>query len=232
MTNEREALHVVFGAGPVGLAIADELVSRGHRVRLVNRSGRPPAVTDAPEVEWVSADAMDPAAAAGAAVGAAVVYFALNHPYDRWPELFPPMQANVLAATQTAGARLVAMENVYMYGPTVGAPLTEALPSAATTKKGRVRAAMHNDLIAAHARGDVAVAVGRASDFVGPRVLESAMGSRVAPAVIAGKKAQLIGDVDLPQGTRTCRTSGRRSSRWASVTRRSARPGTSPRVAR
>lgn len=38
MTNEREALHVVFGAGPVGLAIADELVSRGHRVRLVNRT--------------------------------------------------------------------------------------------------------------------------------------------------------------------------------------------------
>lgn len=133
-----------------------------------------------------------------AAEGASVVYFALNPPYDKWPELFPPMQANVLAAAKQAQARLVAMENVYMYGPTGGAPLTESLPPAATTKKGRVRAAMHAELMSAYQAGDVAVAVGRASDFVGPRVLESALGSRAVPAVIAGKKAQVMGDIDLP----------------------------------
>jgi nucleoside-diphosphate-sugar epimerase len=197
MATEQSSPHVVFGSGPVGLAVTDELVARGHHVRLVNRSGRPADVPDVAAVEWVPADATDPDATVAAAEGASVVYFALNPPYDKWPELFPPLQANVLTAAKAAGARLVAMENVYMYGPTDGAALVETLPAAATTKKGRVRATMHEDLMAAHAAGDVAVAVGRASDFVGPRVLESALGSRVVPALLAGKKAQVIGDPDL-----------------------------------
>jgi len=198
MSNDQRELHVVFGAGPVGLTVADELLARGRHVRVVNRSGPPVGPPNDSQIEWASADAMNTAATIEAGAGAAVIYFALNPPYDKWPELFPPMQANVLQAAQDAGARLVAMENVYMYGPTGGAPLTEALPAAATTKKGRVRAAMHDDLMAAHTRGEVAVTVGRASDFVGPRVLESAIGERVVPAVIAGKKAQVLGDPDLP----------------------------------
>lgn len=198
MATDRSDLHVVFGAGPVGLAVAEELAARGRQVRVVNRSGRPPGAPEGEGIEWVSADAMEPAATAAAAAGASVVYFALNPPYHRWPELFPSLQVNVLAAAKQASARLVAMENVYMYGPTGGAPLVETLPAAATTKKGRVRAAMHDYLMAAHAAGDVAVAVGRASDFVGPRVLESALGNRAVPALIAGKKAQVIGNPDLP----------------------------------
>ena len=191
-------VHVVFGAGPVGLAIADELTTRGHGVRVVNRSGRPDGAPDSPEIEWATADAMDPDATVAAASGAMVVYFALNPPYHEWQSLFPTLQANVLEAAKQAGARLVAMENVYMYGPTGGAPMTESLPQAATTRKGRIRAVMHDDLVAAHARGDVAVAVGRAADFVGPRVLSSALGDRVVPPVLAGKKAQAVGNVDLP----------------------------------
>ena len=191
-------LHVVYGAGPVGLAVVDELVARGQRVRVVNRSGPPADVTDDPRIEWAPVDAMSPTATAEVAQGASVVYFALNPPYDKWPDLFPPMQLHVISAAREAGARLVAMENVYMYGPTGGRPLTEDLPSEATTRKGRVRAAMHGTLMAAHQRGDVPVAVARASDFVGPRVLESALGSRVVAPLIAGKKAQVIGDPDLP----------------------------------
>ena len=41
MTNESNTnneLHVIFGTGPVGLAVMDELVTRGKRVRVVNRS--------------------------------------------------------------------------------------------------------------------------------------------------------------------------------------------------
>jgi 2-polyprenyl-6-methoxyphenol hydroxylase-like FAD-dependent oxidoreductase len=35
----RDELHVVFGTGPVGLAVMRELHGQGKRVRLVNRSG-------------------------------------------------------------------------------------------------------------------------------------------------------------------------------------------------
>ena len=57
--------------------------------------------------------------------GAAVVYQTLNPPYARWPEEFPGLQAGVLAAAEAARARLVSMENVYMYGRPAGQPLTE-----------------------------------------------------------------------------------------------------------
>ena len=33
------ALHVVVGKGPVGMTTADALVARGHRVRVLSRSG-------------------------------------------------------------------------------------------------------------------------------------------------------------------------------------------------
>ena len=39
MNTSRE-LHVIFGTGPVGTTLADELLARGKQVRLVNRSGR------------------------------------------------------------------------------------------------------------------------------------------------------------------------------------------------
>jgi nucleoside-diphosphate-sugar epimerase len=188
-------LHVVFGTGPVGMSVMDELVKRGRRVRMVNRSGR----AGVPEgVEVLGGDAADGAFAREASEGASVVYFVLNPPYNKWPELFPPLQAGVLEGAASAGAKLVAMENLYMYGPTDGRPLTEDLPHAANTRKGAVRARMSEELMAAHASGRVRVATGRASDFFGPRVLVSAAGEQVFGRAVRGKSAQVAGDPDQP----------------------------------
>jgi nucleoside-diphosphate-sugar epimerase len=158
--------HVVFGTGAIGLATFEALRRRGERVRLVNRSGTA-AVPD--DVEVLAGDASDPAFATAAAQGAQVLYQTLNPPYHQWVELFPALQAGVLAAAQATGARLVSMENVYMYGRPSGQSLTETRPYAAHTKKGKLRARMARALLAAHAAGDVRVAVGRASDYFGPR---------------------------------------------------------------
>jgi nucleoside-diphosphate-sugar epimerase len=188
-------LHVTFGTGPVGLAVMDELVSKSKRVRMVNRSGR----ASVPHgVELVGGDATDVAFAREASEGASVVYFALNPPYDKWPELFPPLQAGVLEGAASAGAKLVAMENLYMYGPTDGRPLTEDLLHAPNTRKGRVRARMSEELMEAHTSGKVRVAIGRASDYFGPRVLASAAGEQVFGRAVQGKSAQVAGDPNQP----------------------------------
>src|SRR5215212_8524878 len=189
-------VHVIFGTGAMGMAVMDELVQRGRRrVRMVNRSGR----ASVPEgVEVLGGDATDEAFAREASEGAAVVYFALNPPYDKWPELFPPLQAGVLGGAASAGAKLVAMENLYMYGPTDGRPLTEDLPYAPNTRKGTVRAMMSEELMEAHQSGRVRVAIGRASDAFGPRVLVSAAGEQVFGRAVEGKSAQLAGDPDQP----------------------------------
>jgi nucleoside-diphosphate-sugar epimerase len=194
--NENGELHVVFGTGAVGMSVMDVLIQRGpRRVRMVNRSGR----VSVPEgVEVVGGDATDEAFAREASEGASVVYFALNPPYDKWPELFPPLQAGVLEGAASAGAKLIAMENLYMYGPTDGRPLTEDLPHAPNTRKGTVRARMSKELMEAHTSGKVRVAIGRASDFFGPRVLVSAAGEQVFGRAVEGKSAQVAGDPDQP----------------------------------
>jgi nucleoside-diphosphate-sugar epimerase len=188
--------HVIFGTGAIGLATLDALRRRGERVLMVNRSGTAPVPDD---IEILRGDASDPAFATAAAHGAQVVYQTLNPPYHQWVELFPALQASVLAAAQASGARLVSMENVYMYGRPNGQPLTKTRPYAAHTKKGTLRARMARELLAAHEAGRVQVAIGRASDYFGPRGgVQSNLGDRVFPAALAGKTATVLGDPDQP----------------------------------
>jgi nucleoside-diphosphate-sugar epimerase len=188
--------HVVLGAGAVGLAVAEALARRGEPVRVVNRSGlREPL----PGVQSAAGDVGDPAFAAAVTRGARVVYQALNPPYHRWAQEFPGLQAAAIAAAQSAGARLVVMDNVYMYGRANGRPFTEDRGHDAHTRKGRLRAAMARDLMAAHDAGRVQVSVGRASDFFGPRAGgQSLIGDRVIPLALADKAASVIGDPDMP----------------------------------
>ena len=190
------ARHVVFGTGAVGLALLDALRRRGETARLVNRSGHARVPDD---VEVVAGDACDPAFTTAVARGAEVVYQTLNPPYAEWSTRFPPLQAGVLAAAEATGARLVSMENVYMYGRPAGRPLTEDRVYDAHTTKGRLRGRMARDLLAAHEAGRVEVAIGRASDYFGPRGgAQSNLGDRVFPAALAGRTATVLGDPDQP----------------------------------
>jgi nucleoside-diphosphate-sugar epimerase len=188
--------HVVFGTGAVGSALLEALRRRGEDARMVNRSGRAPVPG---EVEVVRGDARDPAFTTAVASGADVVYQTLNPPYAEWTTQFPALQAGVLAAAEATGARLVSMENVYMYGRPAGRPLTEDRAYDAHTTKGQLRGQMARDLLAAHYAGRVEVAIGRASDYFGPRGGgQSNLGDRLFPAALAGKTAGVLGDPDQP----------------------------------
>ena len=188
--------HVIFGSGAIGLATCEALRRRGESVRMVNRSGHA-AVPD--DIEVIGGDARDPAFTVEASRGAAVVYQTLNPPYSEWSSQFPALQAGVLAAAEAARARLVSMENVYMYGRPNGRPLTEDRAYDAHTKKGQLRGRMARDLLAAHSAGRVEVAIGRASDYFGPRGgAQSNLGDRVFPAALDGKTATVLGNLDQP----------------------------------
>jgi nucleoside-diphosphate-sugar epimerase len=186
-------VHVVFGAGQVGRALAAQLTGRDLPTRVVSRT-RPTGLGD--DVDWRAADVTDPEAARDAAKGASVVYQCLNAPYTKWPELFPPLQRGVMAAAEHTEALMVSLENLYGYGPTAE-PMTEDLPLAATTKKGSTRAAMTNELLAAAEAGRIRIAIGRASDFFGPGVTGTTLGERVFAKALAGHPADVLGDPDL-----------------------------------
>ncbi|MEV4514270.1 NAD-dependent epimerase/dehydratase family protein [Dactylosporangium sp. NPDC049525] len=188
--------HVIFGTGAIGLATLDALRRRGETARLINRSGAAPVPDD---VEVIGGDASDPQFTTAVTRGANIVYQTLNPPYTRWLEEFPALQAGVLAAAEANGARMVSMENVYMYGRPAGQPLTETRAYAAHTRKGQLRARMARDLLAAHESGRVEVAIGRASDYFGPRGgAQSNLGDRLFPAAVAGSAATVLGNPDQP----------------------------------
>lgn len=190
-----DAVQVIFGAGQVGRALAAGLARSGRAVRVVSRH-EPVGVPEG--VEWRAADVTDPDAATAAAAGAGVVYQCLNAPYTQWPQRFPPLQRGALTAAERAGALLVSLENVYGYGPVGGRPMFEDLPLDASTVKGRTRAAMTRELLRAADEGRVEIAIGRASDFFGPGATGSALGERVFGRACAGKKADFLGNPDLP----------------------------------
>jgi nucleoside-diphosphate-sugar epimerase len=195
MTMGTGDLHVVVGAsGGTGAAIVRELARRGHRVRAVNRAGN----ADAPAgVERLAADVATAEGAKAACAGAAVVYHCAQPPYTRWPQEFPPLTDAVAAGAADAGAKLVLADNLYAYGPHQGL-LTEDLPTAATGRKGRVRALMAERLLVAHRQGRLRVAIGRSSDYYGPGGLLSVAGERVFRSALAGRTVRWLGPLDQP----------------------------------
>ncbi len=193
-TQAPSPLHVVVGGtGAIGGAVVEELVRRGHRVRSVSRR----SASLMPDVEQRTADLMDRQQTIDALAGASVVYQCAAPAYTRWAQEFPTLQGNVADAAEQAGAKLVAVENLYMYGPTDG-PLRETTPMAATGRKGAVRAALSEDLLRRNADGRLRVAIGRASDYYGPRGVNSAVGDQFFMAVASGKRPRWMGRLDQP----------------------------------
>jgi nucleoside-diphosphate-sugar epimerase len=191
-----DELHVVLGAsGGVGSAVARALVSQGARVRGVTRSGKGDAP---PAVEMVAADVANHEQARAACAGASVVYCCVNPPYTEWARAFPPLLEGAIAGAAASGAKLVMADNLYVYPPT-SAPMTEETPWRPVTRKGRVRVAMDERLLAAHRAGEVRVAIGRASDFFGPAAPNTAVaGEYFFKAYFAGKPVDWVGRLDVP----------------------------------
>jgi nucleoside-diphosphate-sugar epimerase len=189
-------LHVIFGGGPLGRSVIEAALQKGYRVRVVTRSG---VMQQVPQgVELVSGDCLDVDAVRRLTEGAAAVYQCAQPEYHEWPEKFPPLQAAILEGVAASGAKLVIGENLYLYGDTNGKPLTEDLPYAADTRKGKTRAEMAQAALVAHRSGKVRVAIGRGSDFFGPYTLGSALGDRAIYPALAGKSASLGGKLDIP----------------------------------
>jgi len=193
--------HVVIGKGPVGTSLAALLTSRGHDVLVVSRSGATgrgtrPAVPGA----WthVAADAADAAALTRLAAGADAIHQCANPRYDRWPAVWPGLHAAALAAAQATGAVLVVTGNLYAYGAGSGV-MREDTPLATTETKGRVRAAMWQQLADRTAAGDLRATEVRASDYLGPRATgDTHAGDRLLVPVLRGTVARPVGDPDQP----------------------------------
>jgi len=189
-------LHVVLGTGAIGRAIMEELLRQGKEVRMVNRSGSMPEAPSGLQV--VAVDLYDPVGVQEVTHGAAVVYQSTQPNYTQWPEFFPSLQDSIITGVAANGAKLVLVENMYVYGRTNGTPMTEDTPHHANTRKGKTRSKMNKDALTAHQEGKLRMVIGRGSDFFGPWGLSSTMGERVFYPLLEGRAAQATGRLDLP----------------------------------
>jgi nucleoside-diphosphate-sugar epimerase len=193
--SQPQQLHVVLGAGQVGPLLARQLAVAGHRVRMVSRS-RPRQVEG---VEWMPGDLSDVDVARQVIAGASVVYNCANPMrYDQWETLLPPLARAVQAAVSGSGARLVVLDNLYMYGAADGGVIRDDTPDKPQSRKGALRAKLADELFDAQARGELQVSVGRAADFFGA---ESARSATFHPLffkrLARGKASPVLGDPDL-----------------------------------
>ncbi|HMB24660.1 MAG TPA: NAD-dependent epimerase/dehydratase family protein [Anaerolineales bacterium] len=190
------AKHVVLGSGAIGRAVMEEILRRGESVRVVNHSGK---MSEIPAgVEMVAADLYDPAQVREVTREAQVVYQASQPNYNQWTQKFPVLQKSIIDGLTGSNAKLVLVENLYMYGETSGKPLTEESPCHAHTRKGRVRGEISEAAFQAHKEGRVRITAARGGNYFGPWGTNSTMGGRAFYPLLRGKPAQLIGRTDLP----------------------------------
>lgn len=181
-------MQTVLGAGG---QIADELVhelyrSFTHDIRLVSRHPKPIHDTD----ELVSADLTDAAQTDAAVAGSEVAYLTVGLPMDSalWEQRFPTMMANVIAACETHGTKLVFFDNTYMY-PRTADRQTEETTFDPHGRKSVVRARMATMLLDAMAAGRVEALIARAPEFYGPGRTQSLSNSLVFDRIRDGKRA-------------------------------------------
>ena len=186
---------VIVGAGTIGTALAESLAQAGHEVVVVSRHGTAPV---APGIAGVALDATEAESLAALSSGSEVIYNCASPSYHRWESEWPPLAAALLYAAERTGAVLVTLSNLYGYGPVPHA-MSETDPLAATSRKGRVRAAMWLDARAAHETGRLRATEVRAADYFGPGITSTSMlGERVVPRILDHRPVRQPGDLDAP----------------------------------
>ncbi len=184
----------VLGAtGGIGRAITHELARRGHAVAPASHSGGP--VLDG--VESTAFDHADRAATVAVCAGADVVVMASQPAYPQWVSDFPAIIDNVIAGVEAAGARLVFVDNLYMYAPAT-APLTEQSPEHATDPKGILRRQLGETILDAHRAGRIRATIGRFSDYYGPHGTNSGLAMMGILPALAGKRPRGLWNLDQP----------------------------------
>jgi nucleoside-diphosphate-sugar epimerase len=145
-------------------------------------------------------DVTDVAFCYQACMGAEVVYHCMNPDYSAkvWHEVLPIYMDNLIDAAGSIGARLVVLDNLYLYGATQGKPMNENTPINPISKKGEIRAQVSESLFKAHQKGRVRVICGRAADFYGPRGKLTYFGDFFWKSALAGKTIMLPINIDMP----------------------------------
>jgi nucleoside-diphosphate-sugar epimerase len=188
-------LHVVLGGtGAVGKAVVAALQARNLPVRSVSRHEPTEKILG---VEWVRADVRFLGEVREALKGGSHVYICVALPYSRkvWDIDWPLLMQNVIDAAQHEKAKVVFLDNIYMYGTDpLQNPITEEHPLVPVSKKGKIRKHVADLLMYAHSTQAVKAVIGRAADFYGPGATNSLLYVSILQNMLANKPLLWLGE--------------------------------------
>ena len=191
---------IIGAAGAIGRAVAETLLARGSEVRLVGRSLVKLEELGFTKATPVSADVATEAGCRKALEGVDAAVYTLGLPYTKKDfAQYPAMMQTCLAAAKAVGTRkLVLITNVYPYGLTGTARVSEDAPRVPASVKGEWRKQQEDLLLAAHDANGLRTLSLRLPNFYGPDAVLS-IADGFVKAALSGKTADLLGPVDLPQ---------------------------------
>jgi nucleoside-diphosphate-sugar epimerase len=181
-------MQTILGAGgATGIVLAKELRNYTDHIRLVSRKPIRVNIDD----ELFPADLLNASEVEAAVTGSMVVYLTAGLEYNAkiWKRDWPVLMSNVINACLKAKARLVFLDNVYMYAANEIPFMTERSMVDPPSEKGKVRAAVQNMLVLAVKEQGLQALIARSADFYGPDVKNSPLNISVMDEFRKGKRA-------------------------------------------
>ncbi len=183
---------ILGGGGAIGKLLAKELLGYTNQVRIFGRS--PKKVNDSDEV--MPGDLTNMHDVSKAVKGSEVVYLVAGLPYKLtvWQSQWPLVMQHVIEGCKQHKARLVFFDNIYMYDASAVPHLTENSAINPPSKKGKIRAAIAQQLLDETNAGRLTALIARAADFYGPGISTSVLNETVYKNLLKNKAAFWMGD--------------------------------------
>jgi len=164
--------HLVLGAtGSMGYAFTKELISNGIKTTIfVRKKEKAQELFGANSLlEVIVGDVNNLKELKKVSSNKDFIFCGINVPYQMWEKQMENIISNVIISAKQNKATILFPENNYAFG-SVSTPITEKTIPHPTTKKGKIRLDLVNQLKKATEKGDCNVIIIRLPDFFGPNV--------------------------------------------------------------
>lgn len=188
---------LVMGApGGMGYALVHELTSQCVEVAAFsrNREKLESLYRDVRNVTIFPGDAFNPHELSNAAAGVDIIFYAVSFPYSEWAAKHPQCLDIALEVAARKKAKVVLINNVYVYGKQNKGKVTEDAEKNPYTKKGHIRLEMEKRLT----ESSVPTLNLYMPDFYGPNA-ENTIVNAVLKSVLQNKKARFVGSTKVPR---------------------------------
>lgn len=182
---------VIGASGGMGFSLVKELSSRGIKVIAYARtkSKLEKLFSQDNQVEIVVGDVFDYSKLLEVSRDVDVIFQAANLPYIEWESNLPAFIKQILRVATENKTKVAFVENIYAYGKSKGAKMTEFDRKTPHTKKGKIR--LEVEMLINESK--VPSIIAHFPDFYGPNA-ENTILHFTFNSVVKNKRAGFIGD--------------------------------------